>query len=159
MEPASPQIEEEKKEGFDLSAPAWKPKSQFEAAMEREKKLKEHPPKKDNNKKSPRVQRSRFDIEISKQVEYYLSDKNLKKDEFFRKLILANPEGYVPLTEIGDCNAIKKLGVKSVETLAKALSGCKYVEVNKEGTGVRRLNNKPLPEFVPRENKIPAHLQ
>lgn len=57
------------------------------------------------------------------------------------------------------CNAIKKLNVKDITVVAVACGASKHLDVNPEGTKVRRAKNKPLPEFVPRENKIPEHLQ
>ena len=35
--------------------------------------------------------------DVQVQMEYYLSDENLKKDEFFHGKISNNPEGYVEL--------------------------------------------------------------
>lgn len=35
--------------------------------------------------------------EVKKQVEYYLSDKNLVQDEYFRTKIQADSEGFLPL--------------------------------------------------------------
>ena len=49
--------------------------------------------------------------EIQQQVEFYLGDLNLAKDDFFRDLISANKEGYVDIAVVLKCNKIKKLGV------------------------------------------------
>ena len=46
--------------------------------------------------------------EIKKQIEYYLGDENLKKDTFFRQLILSDANGYLDLDYIMKCNKIKK---------------------------------------------------
>jgi hypothetical protein len=53
--------------------------------------------------------------EIKKQVEYYLGDSNLSKDDFFRNLISKNAAGYLDLSTILKCNKIKKLGVTSTK--------------------------------------------
>jgi hypothetical protein len=47
--------------------------------------------------------------ELKKQIEYYLSDANLKQDEFFHEQISKN-DGYLPIHLILKCNKIKKLG-------------------------------------------------
>jgi hypothetical protein len=51
--------------------------------------------------------------EIQKQVEYYLGDANLSKDEFFRDLISNDKEGYLPFSALLKCNKIKKMGITS----------------------------------------------
>ena len=49
---------------------------------------------------------------IMKQMEYYLGDKNLAKDDFFRNQIMMDKkEGYVSMDTFQKCNAIKKLSV------------------------------------------------
>lgn len=52
--------------------------------------------------------------EIQKQVEYYLGDLNLAKDDFFRELIEANSDGYIDISVILKCNKVKKLGVNKI---------------------------------------------
>ena len=49
--------------------------------------------------------------EIKKQVEFYMGDTNLAKDDFFRDLITSNKDGYVDVTAFLKCNKIKHLGV------------------------------------------------
>ena len=55
------------------------------------------------------------DAEVKKQVEYYLSDINLQKDDFFRTQIKSNKDGYLNLECILKCNKVKKMGVLSGE--------------------------------------------
>lgn len=55
------------------------------------------------------------DAEIKKQVEYYLSDVNLQKDDFFRTQIKSNKEGYLNFECILKCNKVKKMGVLTSE--------------------------------------------
>jgi hypothetical protein len=50
------------------------------------------------------------DAEIKKQMEYYLSDENLAKDDFFRDKIESNKAGgYVALMLFMNCNKVKKM--------------------------------------------------
>jgi hypothetical protein len=51
------------------------------------------------------------DAEIKKQVEYYMSDINLSKDDFFRTQIKSNKDGYLNFECILKCNKVKKMGV------------------------------------------------
>ena len=46
--------------------------------------------------------------ELKKQVEYYLSDKNLTTDKFFNEKIKESAEGWIDLTSILACNKIKR---------------------------------------------------
>ena len=75
-----------------------------------------------------------------------MSDKNLSKDDFFRKLIAEDKKtGYIKLEVFQNCNAIKKLKV-SLKEIAEACKGSKEIEFSKDNTKVRRIGNKALPE-------------
>lgn len=86
--------------------------------------------------------------EIQKQVEYYLGDENLKKDEFFRDLISSSKDGYIDIAVVLKCNKIKKLGVNKAQQIATACKGSQALEFNPDGTKVRRTGNASLPEKV-----------
>lgn len=45
--------------------------------------------------------------QIREQIEYYLSDGNLRNDKFFREQIQADKEGWVLITHFLNCNKIK----------------------------------------------------
>jgi len=78
-------------------------------------------------------------------MEYYLGDKNLEKDDFFRNQVLNDKkEGFVSLDVFQKCNAIKKLGVSN-KVIADAIKNSKEIEMNKDGSKVRRIGNKALP--------------
>lgn len=83
--------------------------------------------------------------DIKKQVEYYLSDANLEKDEFFRELISQNKDGYIDISAVLKCNKIKKLGVNKVAQIVTALRDSKEVEVSANNQQIRRTGNAPLP--------------
>lgn len=83
---------------------------------------------------------------ILKQMEYYLSDTNLAKDDFFRKLIAEDKKtGYIKLEVFQNCNAIKKLKISNKE-IVEACKDSKEIEFSKDNTKVRRVGNKALPE-------------
>jgi hypothetical protein len=59
--------------------------------------------------------------EILKQMEYYLSDKNLQTDEFFFEHISDSVDGFIPLNLFLKCNKIKKLKVEDEKTIVEAV--------------------------------------
>ena len=83
---------------------------------------------------------------LLKQLEYYLGDANLSRDDFFRERIEANKDGYVELTVFLNCNNVKKLGVKTTAVLADTLASSTALELNEAKTGVRRKDNMVLPQ-------------
>ncbi|CAD8098012.1 unnamed protein product [Paramecium sonneborni] len=85
--------------------------------------------------------------EIKRQVEYYLSDKNLSQDEFFSKQISQSQDGYLQLQFILKCNKVKQMKITQ-EQLIEAIKTSTEVELSPDQTSVRRLNNKPLPELI-----------
>jgi len=81
---------------------------------------------------------------VKKQVEYYLSDTNLKGDEFFHSKISADPEGWLDITFLLNCNKIKILKAKAGD-IAKAVADSKTVELSPDKKKLRRKGNKELP--------------
>lgn len=46
---------------------------------------------------------------IKKQVEFYFSDSNFRKDKFLREKANADPDGFVPITVLLTFNRLKSL--------------------------------------------------
>ena len=86
-------------------------------------------------------------IDIKNQIEYYLGDENLKKDEFFHQLISSSPDGYIDLKYILKCNKIKKKGWTK-DDLIKGIELSDFIELDKTGDKIRRKNNLKLPELT-----------
>jgi hypothetical protein len=84
------------------------------------------------------------DADIKKQIEYYMGDKNLEKDDFFRDKITAGKSGYIDLKMFLNCNKIKKMGI-DVRTIVEACTGSDQVEISKDKKMIRRKDNKELP--------------
>lgn len=82
---------------------------------------------------------------IKTQIEYYLSDKNLAKDKFFREQIQTAKEGYIALSHFLNCNNVKS-SKWSVEDIKAACQDSTELEI-KDDT-IRRVGNKSLPEKV-----------
>lgn len=81
---------------------------------------------------------------LKKQVEYYLSDANLKHDKFFHTKISEEAEGWLPITHLLACNKMKTLTTE-VSVVAEAVRISAELEVNESGDAVRR--KTPLPTF------------
>ena len=81
---------------------------------------------------------------LKSQVEYYLSDENLKRDKFFHEKISGDLEGYLDVDLIMMCNKIKQLNATKEEIIS-AIKLSKELELS--GERVRRADSKPLPEL------------
>lgn len=82
--------------------------------------------------------------QICAQVEFYFSDENIVKDAFLLKHVKRNKEGYVSLKLISSFKRVKHLS-RDWRVIGAALAISKKLEVNPQGTKLRRLD--PLPPF------------
>ena len=83
--------------------------------------------------------------EIKKQMEYYLSDGNLARDDFFRGKIESNKAGgYIPLSLFQNCNKVKKMQITDAQ-IVEAVKDSTLVELSDDKKSLRRTGNKPLP--------------
>lgn len=78
------------------------------------------------------------------QIEYYLSDQNLKTDRFFHEKISSDDGGWLQLEFIMACRKVQALGA-AVDDVLLALEGSELVDVREDGLAIRRAGNKPLP--------------
>eukprot|EP01055_Gregarina_sp_Pseudo9_P000691 Gregarina_sp_Pseudo_9__690@NODE_1439_length_1600_cov_68_094170_g1336_i0_p1_GENE_NODE_1439_length_1600_cov_68_094170_g1336_i0NODE_1439_length_1600_cov_68_094170_g1336_i0_p1_ORF_typecomplete_len429_score175_79DUF3223/PF11523_8/1_6e04DUF3223/PF11523_8/1_7e16La/PF05383_17/1_5e16RRM_3/PF08777_11/0_041_NODE_1439_length_1600_cov_68_094170_g1336_i01861472 len=96
-----------------------------------------------------------LEVDLSKvrrQVEYYLSDDNLKFDKFFHERISANAEGWLPFNNILSCRRIQNLGAQA-EHIVSALAESETAETKETAPGewaVRRKTQAPLPALEER---------
>ena len=81
---------------------------------------------------------------IMKQVEFYFSDVNILKDAFLLKHVRRNKQGFVSLKLITSFRKVKSL-TKDYRAVAESLKSSRKLEVNEEGTKVRRTD--PLPDY------------
>eukprot|EP00811_Abedinium_folium_P032884 NODE_5893_length_1724_cov_8.797746.p1 GENE.NODE_5893_length_1724_cov_8.797746~~NODE_5893_length_1724_cov_8.797746.p1 ORF type:complete len:466 (+),score=160.23 NODE_5893_length_1724_cov_8.797746:26-1399(+) len=86
---------------------------------------------------------------VRKQIEYYLSDDNLKHDKFFHEKISSNSEGWLEMSLVLTCNKMLALRATKEDVIA-ALQASK-VEVHPDSTSIRRPGNAPLPTLVARQ--------
>ena len=82
---------------------------------------------------------------IKNQIEYYFSDKNLSKDEFFHKLIKNSENGFVDINIFLKCNAIKKNNYTKNDII-EAIKLSNELELDETLTKIKRKNNI-LPEL------------
>ena len=82
--------------------------------------------------------------EIKKQIEYYLGDKNLSTDDFFREKITASEAGYIDLKLFLNCNKIKTMGIE-IQEIVDACADSETVQISKDKKMIRRMKNKELP--------------
>ena len=97
---------------------------------------------------------------LQKQVEFYLSDLNLKKDKFFHELITSSQEvknlliqGYLHLDYIKKCNKVKQFEATD-EELISAIKKSSDIEINSSNDSVRRTGNKALPTLEGGNKKV-----
>ncbi|KZC13925.1 PREDICTED: la-related protein 6 [Dufourea novaeangliae] len=81
---------------------------------------------------------------ICAQVEFYFSDANIVKDAFLLKHVKRNKEGYVSLKLISSFKRVKHLS-RDWRVVGAALAKSKKLQVNPQGTKLRRID--PLPLF------------
>uniref|UniRef100_A0AAX7W403 La-related protein 7 n=1 Tax=Astatotilapia calliptera TaxID=8154 RepID=A0AAX7W403_ASTCA len=75
--------------------------------------------------------------EVKKQVEFWFGDVNLSKDRFLKKLMEESDRGYVDISVLASFNRMKQL-TTDTKLIARALKNSSVVELNLEGTKVRR---------------------
>jgi len=77
--------------------------------------------------------------DLKKQVEYYLSDKNLAVDKFFNEKLQEAKDGWLDLSHILACNKIKSMKLKNGDAdIVNAVKDSKEVEVDESGKKIRR---------------------
>jgi hypothetical protein len=88
---------------------------------------------------------------VRKQVEYYLSDENLKFDAFFHEKISADPGGWLELNFVLSCNKMKAMRATKEDVIG-ALKESK-IEVKEDSLSIRRPGNLALPQLEKRPEK------
>lgn len=95
---------------------------------------------------------------IKNQIEFYLSDSNLIRDNFFLDLIKSNPKGAISLDVFLNCKRIKKqleslkwCQMDNLKILRKAIKTSQFLKVNSNKSSVYR---KPKFDFREIEKTI-----
>ena len=79
---------------------------------------------------------------IRKQIEFYFSDSNFRKDTFLRAASESDPEGFVPIATLLTFNKLKAL-TTDVAEIVKAVEGSEVVTVSEDGLKIRRTSELP----------------
>ncbi|XP_064199582.1 la-related protein 7 isoform X2 [Anguilla rostrata] len=98
---------------------------------------KEASEKKKESEKKKRSRVKQLLADVKKQVEFWFGDVNLHKDRFLRQLVEQSRDGYVDISVLATFNRMKKM-TTDVKLIARALKNSSVVEVNLEGTKIRR---------------------
>nr|XP_015200550.1 PREDICTED: la-related protein 7 [Lepisosteus oculatus] len=93
--------------------------------------------KKKEKEKKKRSRVKQLLSDVKKQVEFWFGDVNLYKDKFLRELLEKSRDGYIDISVLTSFNRMKKL-TTDVKLIARALKNSPVVEVNLEGTQIRR---------------------
>jgi lupus La protein len=79
---------------------------------------------------------------IQRQIEFYFSDSNFRKDTFLREAAASDPEAFVPIATLLTFNKLKAM-TTDPQAIVNALATSETVEANEDGTKLRR--KCPLP--------------
>merc|ERR1719245_449945 len=84
---------------------------------------------------------------LRSQVEYYMSDENLKRDKFFQNVIAQTEGGWIGMQMIVDCPKMKEMGA-TVEAVCRELQEHPDLELREAPLGSeavrRRIPPPPL---------------
>ena len=84
--------------------------------------------------------------DIQKQLEYYFSNANLERDKYFHEEILKDPENYLPVITILNCNKMKALKTTE-ENIIQAAKMSMVIELKTDNKAIRRKGKTALPEL------------
>ncbi|XP_066576523.1 la-related protein 7 [Amia ocellicauda] len=93
--------------------------------------------KKKDKEKKKRSRVKQLLADVKKQVEFWFGDVNLHKDRFLRELVEKSRDGYIDISVLTTFNRMKKM-TTDIKLIARALKNSSVVEVNLEGTRIRR---------------------
>lgn len=80
---------------------------------------------------------------IKKQIEFYFSDSNYRRDNFLRKTAESDPEGYVPISILLTFNKLKSL-TTDPETILKAVEDSVVVSISDDKLKLKRVSDLPV---------------
>lgn len=91
---------------------------------------------------------TKLELDIIRQIEYYFSENNLRRDKFLIQKVADSPEGWVDISVLITFNRLKKI-TEDAAAIANAMdkSNKGYVQVSEDRTKIRRHPENPLPEF------------
>lgn len=88
---------------------------------------------------------------LRSQLEYYLSDENLRQDRFFHEKISADAEGWLSLQYIMGCKRVQAMQATQEDVVAALQAS--DIEVREDLAAIRRPAGWPLPPLEERQGK------
>eukprot|EP00931_Biecheleriopsis_adriatica_P055479 TRINITY_DN32813_c0_g1_i1.p1 TRINITY_DN32813_c0_g1~~TRINITY_DN32813_c0_g1_i1.p1 ORF type:complete len:356 (-),score=87.93 TRINITY_DN32813_c0_g1_i1:46-1113(-) len=85
------------------------------------------------------------------QLEYYLSDDNLRTDRFFHEKISASDGGWLDMELVLNCKKIKDMNATRADIVTALVAS--VLEVRQDEGAIRRANNAPLPALQSHKGK------
>lgn len=101
---------------------------------------------------------SQLDQDIIRQIEYYFSESNMRRDKFLTQKMDENEGKWVPISVLLTFNRLKALSEDPkviAETIVKSANG--IVELSEDKEKLRRHPDNPLPEFNEARRKELMH--
>jgi lupus La protein len=80
--------------------------------------------------------------QVRKQVEFYFSDSNYRRDNFLRKCAESDPEGYIPIATLLTFNKLKALTTES-SVIVDAVKDSGIVSVSSDNLKIKKLSELP----------------
>ncbi|CAE8632528.1 unnamed protein product, partial [Polarella glacialis] len=91
---------------------------------------------------------------VTKQLDFYFSDSNLRRDRFMRKTV-EEGGGYIDLSELLRFNRIQAMQCRDVSQLAAAIQKSEILELSEDGLKVRRnMTKAPMEDIDPTARTI-----
>lgn len=81
--------------------------------------------------------------DIKKQVEFYFSDSNYRKDTFLKAAAESDPDGWVAISVLLTFNRLKRY-TTDIDVVAKAVADSEEVQISADGKKLKRIN--PVPD-------------
>lgn len=91
---------------------------------------------------------TKLERDIIRQIEYYFSENNLRRDKFLSAKVAETEDGWVDLSVLLTFNRLKSI-TEDAKAIADAMDKSTHgtVQVNEDRSKVRRHPENPLPEF------------
>jgi lupus La protein len=80
---------------------------------------------------------------IKRQIEFYFSDSNYRRDTFLRAAAESDPDGFVPISTLLTFNKLKQL-TNDQQLIVESLKDSDIVLVSEDGTKIKKLGELPI---------------
>lgn len=104
--------------------------------------------KEDVEEKNSHANLTKLEQDIIRQIEYYFSENNLRRDKFLISKVAESDDGWVEISVLLTFNRLKTIS-DDASAIAEAVKKSNHgtVQVSEDNTKLRRHPENPLPEF------------